>query len=64
MSVAYLVTEVILALPTFAMFVLLAIVRPSPSHGLSLGELTIPFAISLVVTVLPLTLAIRSLRNR
>ena len=55
----YFLVEFLLAAPTLIMILVVAAANLSPSHGLSVGELFIPIIVFVLVTVLPVGIAIR-----
>ena len=49
----YLVSELILALPSLIFFITVAVVNMSPAHGFSVAELTIPVPVFVLFSVVP-----------
>ena len=55
----YIVSEIILSVPSLFFFLAIAWGNLSPAHGFSVGELLFPVIIMIVFSVVPLVLAIR-----
>ena len=56
----YVVSEIILSLPSVVFFLMVLWVNMSPAHGFSAGELLFPLMVMIAFSVVPLLLAFRT----
>ncbi|MDT4965998.1 MAG: hypothetical protein QOJ64_735 [Acidobacteriota bacterium] len=55
----YIVSEIILSIPSIFFFLAIVWVNLSPAHGFSVGELSFPVLVMIAFSVVPLVLAFR-----
>ena len=59
----YIISEIIVSIPTLFFFVVIVLANLSPAHGFSVGELFFPVLVMILFTIVPVILAFRIWRK-